>query len=105
MDRISLGSYVLVSENPVKNNDEFDNVLLFKPPFGPYPQELMETYPFNAEVPDETDERAIEIAASNLDRLMAANPKSKFTLRLSEKYKGKIDRIPRQASAEIHSAL
>jgi 7-cyano-7-deazaguanine tRNA-ribosyltransferase len=57
-------------------------VLHFKPPFGPYPPELSETYPLNAEVPADPDQAAIDRALLNVKRLMESNPKVSFSLRL-----------------------
>jgi 7-cyano-7-deazaguanine tRNA-ribosyltransferase len=57
-------------------------VLHYKPPFGPYPAELSETYPFNAEVPKMPDGAALEQAAKNTERLMQANPQARFCIRI-----------------------
>jgi 7-cyano-7-deazaguanine tRNA-ribosyltransferase len=50
-------------------------------PFGPY-LELSETYPLNAEVPEEPDDQAMEQAMENVERLKEANPQASFTLKL-----------------------
>jgi len=38
----------------------------FKPPFGPYPIELKETFPFNAEVAEYPDNESLSVALDNL---------------------------------------
>jgi 7-cyano-7-deazaguanine tRNA-ribosyltransferase len=82
IDRISLQGNVLITDDPQADPTGYDRVLYFKPPFGPYPAELAETYPFNAEVPEEADGGAIEQAVRNAKELMKANPEAKFSFRM-----------------------
>jgi 7-cyano-7-deazaguanine tRNA-ribosyltransferase len=88
IDRICLEGNVLITDDHDANETGFDHVLHFKPPFGPYPPELAETYPFNAEVPAEPDEAALKAAAENIKRLMKANPKASFSFRLKCRLEG-----------------
>ncbi|MGC9515493.1 tRNA guanosine(15) transglycosylase TgtA [Methanocrinis sp.] len=81
IDRIELAGRVLVADPGVEEED-FDHVLWFLPPFGPYPKELAETAPLNAEVPAEADEAGIAQALANLRSLMEDNPHATFDLRL-----------------------
>lgn len=86
IDRLSFSGDVLITDDNSRNNDssrkaeKFDCILHFKPPFGPYPSELSETYPLNAEVPAKPDQSAIKIALSHAKRLMEANPQARFCL-------------------------
>ncbi|MDD1757818.1 MAG: tRNA guanosine(15) transglycosylase TgtA [Methanotrichaceae archaeon] len=80
--RLSLNGNVLITDDPGVDAKDFDQVLRFKPPFGPYPPELDETYPFNAEVPKEPDQLAIEKGLQNMRRLMEANPGADFSFDL-----------------------
>ncbi len=82
IERISLKGEVLITDDPNANPSGYDNVLNFKPPFGPYPTQLSETYPFNAEVPAEADDAAIDRAVRITRRLIEANPDARFTFRL-----------------------
>jgi 7-cyano-7-deazaguanine tRNA-ribosyltransferase len=82
IDRISLQGEVLITDNPQIDTAGYDRVLFFKPPFGAYPAELSETYPFNAEVPEESDEASIKQALKITDQLILANPEANFTIRL-----------------------
>jgi len=51
LERLELDGTVLIRPGGrVRHESEYDHVLHFKPPFGAYPMELKETYPFNAEV-------------------------------------------------------
>jgi 7-cyano-7-deazaguanine tRNA-ribosyltransferase len=82
IDRIGLQGNVLITDDPQADTSGYDRVLHFKPPFGPYPVELSETYPFNAEVPMEADDAAINQAAKNTRELIKANLKASFSIRL-----------------------
>jgi len=72
----------LITDDPNADKAGYDHVLNFKPPFGPYPAELSETYPFNAEVPEEADSTAIDQAVKITKELIRANPEARFTFRL-----------------------
>ncbi len=70
---------VLIRTQRLENEDEFDRVLDFKPPFGAYPLELKETYPFNAEVTEEPDHESLTVALQNTLELIESNPGAEFT--------------------------
>jgi 7-cyano-7-deazaguanine tRNA-ribosyltransferase len=80
--RISLQGNVLITDDPSIGAEDFEYVLHFKPPFGPYPKELSETYPLNAEVPEQPDEEALKQAMKNTRLLIDANPQATFSFRL-----------------------
>ena len=46
--------------------EDFEEVYYLKPPFGPFPKELEETYPFNCETPDIFDEEMVKTALGNV---------------------------------------
>ncbi len=79
LDRFDLYGTVLVRTRKTSGEDRFDHVLNLKPPFGAYPVELSETYPFNAEV-SEPDYDAIGVALRNTLRLIELNPDASFTV-------------------------
>ncbi|MFB6284476.1 MAG: tRNA guanosine(15) transglycosylase TgtA [Halobacteria archaeon] len=56
------------------------DVLLVRPPFPPYPRELAQTYPFNAELSDEPGDEAIDSSLRGLERLMELHPGKEFRL-------------------------
>lgn len=70
---------VLIRTRRLENEDEFDWILDFKPPFGAYPLELKETYPFNAEVTEDVDYESLDIALRNTLELIELNPAADFT--------------------------
>jgi 7-cyano-7-deazaguanine tRNA-ribosyltransferase len=84
LERYSLKGEVLVTDDFNIDTQGFDQVMYFKPPFGPYPKELGETYPFNLEVPQECDSIALQSAKRNLQKLIEANPEARFSLNLEE---------------------
>ncbi|VVB72103.1 tRNA-guanine(15) transglycosylase [uncultured archaeon] len=84
VDRISLQGNVLITDETNTDSTDFDHVLYFKPPFGAYPAELSETYPFNAEVPLEPDDDAQVAAVEATRHLMEANPGVHFAIRLKK---------------------
>ena len=73
LNNLELTGRVLITTNRKKTRDvehEFDSILLVKAPFGPYPQELAETYPIGqSEVPD-PDYASIKSAVRNLIALI-----------------------------------
>ncbi len=70
---------VLIRAQRQENEADFDRVLDFKPPFGAYPLELKETYPFNAEVTGEPDYESLTVALLNTLQLIELNPDAEFT--------------------------
>jgi len=95
IERISLKGDVLITDDPNANLSGYDHVLNFKPPFGPYPMQLSETYPFNAEVPAEADDAAIDRAARITRRLIEANPEARFTFRLKINLIERLEQLPK----------
>jgi 7-cyano-7-deazaguanine tRNA-ribosyltransferase len=82
VDRINLEGNILITDDPDADKAGYDHVLNFKPPFGPYPAELSETYPFNAEVPEDADYAAKDQAVKITRELIKANPMARFSFRL-----------------------
>ncbi len=87
IDRLSFQGDVLITDDLNADKTGFDYVLHFKPPFGPYPPELSETYPLNAEVPEEADQAAMEKAMECTKRLIEANPQARFRLQMKTREK------------------
>ncbi|MDR0767978.1 MAG: tRNA guanosine(15) transglycosylase TgtA [Methanosarcinales archaeon] len=83
LNRFSLSGKVLI--RPAKYNKsglkdaDFDHVLYFKPPFGAFPSELDENYPFNAEVQNRPSLQSLENALKNTIALIQENPDAEFT--------------------------
>ncbi|RXE55234.1 7-cyano-7-deazaguanine tRNA-ribosyltransferase [Methanoculleus taiwanensis] len=78
--RITLGERVLISFDG-RELPGFDTVLGFKPPFGPYPPELGETFPVGQSEIPEYDDAMVRSGCAGIRSLMAAHPESRFTVR------------------------
>lgn len=87
IDRFSLQGSVIIRTGPVKGEKDYDQILTFKAPFGAFPTEMEEVYPFNAEVPKFPDYESLNIALSNTLKLMDLNPKAEFTFICEEEFK------------------
>lgn len=79
LSRIGIsGKHVLISEGGT--NESYDETWRLKPPFGPYPPALSETYPLTAEVPNRHDSDALDAAVTGIRHLVEANPDVSFTV-------------------------
>lgn len=87
LDRFSLQGSTIIRTGPVKGEKEYDQILTFKAPFGAFPTEMEEVYPFNAEVPKLPDYEALNTALSNTLKLMDLNPEAEFTFICEEEFR------------------
>jgi 7-cyano-7-deazaguanine tRNA-ribosyltransferase len=83
LDRFTVSGNVLITTDPqeteVTEKEKFDHVFFVKPPFGPFPIGLEESYPVGqAEVPAEMDEMAKTVALHNVLKLVKLNRDVKF---------------------------
>lgn len=77
--RVKVGKTVLVAFEGGER-DEFATTLFFKPPFGPYPRELKETFPIGpCEIPD-WDDTMVRKGLAGVRILIEKNPDSRFTI-------------------------
>jgi len=83
--RVKLSPVSLISAGgPVPSR--FEEVIDFKPPFGPLPYELAETFPAGqAEVPT-WDEEMMKYGIMGLKGLLATNPDTKITISTTAKW-------------------
>ncbi|HWQ49546.1 MAG TPA: tRNA guanosine(15) transglycosylase TgtA [Methanosarcina sp.] len=79
LDRFSLQGSAIIRTGPLKEEKDYDQVLTFKAPFGAFPAEMEEVYPFNAEVPKFPDYESLNTALSNTLKLIDLNPQVEFT--------------------------
>ncbi len=79
LSRLQLGKTVLVAfDGGIR--DEFDDTLFFKPPFGPYPKELKETFPIGQSEIPEYDEVMVRKGCHGIRCLMESHPGSRFVV-------------------------
>ena len=83
--RIATGKEVLVAVDGVRRTG-FDTTLFFKPPFGPYPPELRETFPIGQSEIPEWDADMVVQGCAGIRELMDANPGSRFTISTPERW-------------------
>lgn len=76
VERFEVGDEALVTAGKAAGRDCF----VLRPPFGPFPLEVSETYPLNAETPTEPDHEAVGTALEGVENLVSANPDATFTL-------------------------
>lgn len=94
ISRFSVGPRVLVTFDriPPAGVPEYDTVLLFRPPFGPYPVELKETFPIGqCELP-EWDELMVVTGCRGIKALIDANPGTDVTVRCGQEWIGIVGR-------------
>jgi 7-cyano-7-deazaguanine tRNA-ribosyltransferase len=84
--RLRLGTRVLVAcDGGVREG--YDDVLLFKPPFGPYPPELSETFPIGqSEIPD-WDEAMVRQGCRGIQALITGHPESRIAVAGVQRWK------------------
>ncbi len=87
LGRFSLEGSVLIRTGQVKGERSYDHLLTFKAPFGAFPVEMEEVYPFNAEVPKYPDYESLSTALSNTLKLMDLNPQAEFTFVCEKEFK------------------
>ncbi len=76
LNRFKLSGNVLITttERSKDEDENYDHVFFVKPPFGPCPVELAESYPVGqAEIPAEIDNEAKTVALQNVLRLLELN--------------------------------
>lgn len=77
LERLSLPDSILLVDGATDTSIDAEEVWSVRPPFGPVPPELSETYPVNAEIPDRLDTEAYEAAARGVVRLAETDPDCK----------------------------
>jgi 7-cyano-7-deazaguanine tRNA-ribosyltransferase len=96
LPRLVLGKKVLIAFEG-GTRDEFSDTLFFKPPFGPYPKELKETFPIGpSELPD-WDDTMVRTGCRGIRLLMESHPDSQFVVSCNSRWEG----IVRQELGEI----
>ncbi|MFZ2498284.1 tRNA guanosine(15) transglycosylase TgtA [Methanosarcina sp.] len=87
LERFSLEGSVLIRTGQIKGEGSYDQILTFKAPFGAFPREMEEVYPFSAEVSKYPDYEALSTALSNTLKLMDLNPKAEYTFICEKEFK------------------
>jgi 7-cyano-7-deazaguanine tRNA-ribosyltransferase len=93
LDRLPVAGEVLLTEGK-GGADAYDHVWRVLPPFGPFPRELSDAYPFTAETPTRVDGAAQAMAARGVARLVDCNPDADFTLAHDDWDAAALERVP-----------
>ena len=100
LDRLSTPDRLLLTEAGSPDSDEYDAAWRVMPPFGPFPRELSDSYPFTAAVPDRPDREGQLAAADGVRTLVEANPDTDVTLAIEDWHADAVDRIPEGVTVE-----
>lgn len=85
LPQVALGKTVLIAFEGGER-DEFETTLFFKPPFGPFPKELKETFPIGpCEIP-EWDDTMVRCGCRGIRILMEHHQESRFTVSCPERW-------------------
>ncbi|SNR60213.1 tRNA guanosine(15) transglycosylase TgtA [Halorubrum vacuolatum] len=98
--RLAVPDRLLLTESKPPSTHEYDEVWRLKPPFGPFPRALSETYPLTAEVPERTDRAAQEAAAAGVRRLIEEHPHAEVTVGHDGWDRSALARLPDAVVAE-----
>jgi len=79
LSRLRLGEYVLIAFDG-GTRDGFTDTLFFKPPFGPYPKELKETFPIGPSEIPEWDDAMVRKGCRGIKLLKESHPESQFVV-------------------------
>ncbi|NQE46472.1 tRNA-guanine(15) transglycosylase [ANME-1 cluster archaeon GoMg2] len=90
LNRFDISGRVLITTKEESESEEYDHIFLVKPPFGPYPVELNESYPVGqSEIPVAIDDVAKTVALQNVLKLLVMNKgKAKFVFRYDSTWEG-----------------
>ncbi len=78
LERLPLEKEVVVSL--VGGTPSTNQVLFFKPPFGPYPAELAETFPIGQSVIPSWEDESVHAGCQGILRLIQSHPESQVTI-------------------------
>ncbi len=103
--RLSVPDRLLLTESNAPSSHDYDAVWRVKPPFGPFPRALSETYPLTAEVPEQLDDAAQVAAADGVASLATANPETSITLGHDDWPAAALERLPERVETENLQSL
>jgi 7-cyano-7-deazaguanine tRNA-ribosyltransferase len=105
LDRLAVPDRLLLTEGGAPDDDTYDAAWRVVPPFGPFPRELSDSYPFTAAVPDRPDRAGQVAAADGVRALVEANPDTEFTLAVDDWHADALARVPDRVNVESLSTI
>ncbi|QHS18042.1 tRNA guanosine(15) transglycosylase TgtA [haloarchaeon 3A1-DGR] len=100
LDRLSLPESLLLTVTKPPSEHEYDAVWRVKPPFGPVPPALAETYPLTAEAPSRPNTELRRAAADGVARLAREHPTTEVTFAHDDWEATVLDRLPASVALE-----
>src|SRR6056297_1821498 len=100
LDRLAVPDRLLLTEGGAPDGDTYDDAWRVVPPFGPFPRELSDSYPFTAAVPDRADRAGQLAAADGVRELVEINPDTDFTLAIDDWHRDALARVPDAVTVE-----
>ena len=85
LSRLRLGKEVLIAFDG-DSREEFSDMLLFKPPFGPYPKELKETFPIGQSEIPEWDDAMVRQGCRGIQALVESHPETRVVVSCSKRW-------------------
>jgi 7-cyano-7-deazaguanine tRNA-ribosyltransferase len=85
--RFSLGKTAIITLENRPPNQEYDTILYFKPPFGPYIPYLAETFPIGQSEIPQWDEDMVRSGCLGIVSLVNSHPGSRITILSRERWK------------------
>jgi len=102
LSRLCLGKNVLIAfDGGIR--DEFDTTLFFKPPFGPYPKELKETFPIGQSEIPEWDETMVRQGCQGIRMLVTSHPDSHIVVSCNPAWKKIVLEVVGEGDIEVRN--
>jgi 7-cyano-7-deazaguanine tRNA-ribosyltransferase len=92
LSRIPVGKNVLVAFDGGER-DAFDTTLMFRPPFGPYPRELKETFPIGPTELPEWDEAMVRQGCRGIRSLVESHPNIRVTVLCEKRWEAVVREV------------
>jgi len=87
IERFTIGKTAIITLENRAPNGEYDTVLYFKPPFGPYIPYLAETFPIGQSEVPEWDEDMVRCGCIGIKVMIEYNPDSNITVLARKRWK------------------
>jgi 7-cyano-7-deazaguanine tRNA-ribosyltransferase len=92
LSRLRTGTNVLVAFDGGAR-DDFDETLFFRPPFGPYPKELKETFPIGQSEIPEWDEPMVRQGCHGIRLFIDSHPGSRVVVSCSPRWEAVVRQV------------
>ncbi len=98
LERLAVPDSLLLAEGD-GYGEEYDEVWTLRPPFGPVPPALVQSYPLNTDLPERPDRAIRAAAARGVARLAEANPETELAVAHEGWPPGVLEALPDRVEA------